>query len=49
MGQWEKAAQLFIDSRNYKKAIEIYTTKNHMSGLIEVCRQMDKDANKNEL
>lgn len=31
-----------MNSKNYKKAIEIYTKENHFEGLIEVCRIVEK-------
>lgn len=41
-GDWKQAAQLYLSGRKYRKAIDIYTKENHLEGLIEVCRIMDK-------
>lgn len=46
---WKTAAQLFIASRNYRKAIDIYGKENYMEGLIEVCRMIDKADNEQSL
>jgi intraflagellar transport protein 122 len=46
---WKTAASLFISSRNYKKAIDIYGKENYMDGLIEVCRMIDKADNEANL
>ena len=42
-GDWKLAAQLLMNCKNYKKAIEIYQKEDYMDGLIEVCRIIDKD------
>ena len=42
---WKQAGQLYISSKNYRKAIDIYTKENHLEGLIEVCRIVDRDGN----
>jgi|688.fasta_scaffold157175_1 hypothetical protein len=44
-GDWKQSGQLLITSKNYKKAIELYTKENYMEGLIEVCRIIDRDGN----
>ena len=44
-GDWKTAGQLYLSSRNYKKAIEIYGKEGYMDGLIEVCRTLDKADN----
>lgn len=48
-GDWKQSCQLFITSKNYKKAIEIYQKENYMDGLIEVCRILDKEGNESIL
>ena len=44
-GDWKQAGQLYITSKNYKKAIDVYTKENYFEGLVEVCRIIDKDGN----
>jgi intraflagellar transport protein 122 len=34
-----------MTSKNYKKAIDIYTKENYFEGLIEVCRILERDGN----
>ncbi len=44
-GNWKIAGQLYMTSKNYKKAIDIYTKENYFEGLIEVCRILERDGN----
>lgn len=40
---WKEAGELYMQCRDYKKAIECYCGNNYLEGLIDVCRQLDKD------
>lgn len=44
-GDWKMAGQLYITSKNYKKAIDLYQKENYLEGLVEVCRIIDKEGN----
>ena len=43
MGNWKESAELYLQSQDYKKAIESFASNNYLEGLIDVCRQMDKE------
>ena len=42
-GDWKMSGSLLITSKNYRKAIDLYTREEYMDGLIEVCRIIDKE------
>lgn len=44
-GNWQVAADLYKDIRDYKKAIDIYGQKGDMANLIELCRLLNKSDN----
>lgn len=49
MGNWKESAELYLQSQDYKKAIEAYASHDHLEGLIDVCRQIDSQSNAQEL
>lgn len=44
-GEWAAAANLFLECKEYRKAIEIYGQHNDFDRLIAICRSLDKSDN----
>lgn len=45
-GNWKEAADLFIQAKRYKEAIEIYGKRQNLDAIMEVCKNLDKSKNK---
>lgn len=48
-GDWKAAANLYLNCKEYKKAIEIYGQRNDIDSLIEICRMLDKAENQENI
>lgn len=48
-GDWRVAAELFIASKEYKRAIDLYSQKNDMQSLIDLCRSLDKSDSQQDI
>lgn len=44
-GEWAAAANLFLECKEYRKAIEIFGQHNDFNRVIEICRSLDKSDN----
>lgn len=44
-GDWKTAADLFVACGDFRKAIDLYGKESFVEGLIDVCRQIDKADN----
>lgn len=48
-GDWKAAANLYLNCKEYKKAIEIFGQRNDMESLIDICRMLDKGENQENI
>ena len=48
-GNWKEAADLFVQAGKFKEAIEIYGKRGNLDSIMDVCRNLDKIKNKNEI
>ena len=48
-GNWKEAADLFIQAKRYKDAIEIYGKRANLDAIMDVCKNLDKAKNKTEI
>ena len=48
-GDWKAAANLYLNCKEYKKAIEIFGQRNDTESLIDICRMLDKAENQENI
>lgn len=48
-GNWKEAADLFQQAGKFKEAIEIYGKRGNLDSIMEVCKNLDKGKNKEQI
>jgi len=49
VGNWETAANIYLQAKQYDKAIELYGTNGKVDKLIDICRMLDKNENEESI